>query len=403
MKVSQVVDSVSRNAGGVFFSVNSLAHALSRLGIDLSIHGLRDAFSEDDKPAWSPLELHLHGTVGPRGLGFSPSLTRTLLGGTDDLLHVHGAWQAQSHSVHTWHRRTRRPYLISPHGMLDPWALSRSRFKKRLAALAYERAHLRDAGCLHALCSQEVDSIRNYGLRNPVCLLPNGVDLPGAWKGEPGARPSEGSRVMLFLGRLHPKKGLVNALRAWARVVEDLRDWQFVIAGWDQGGHGEELKQLCKELGLPCSDTAAAAFLKEQDEPGTGEAGRVVFAGPAFGGEKDALLRRADAFILPSFSEGLPIAVLEAWAYGLPVLMTDHCNLPEGFTAGAAIRIGTDPGDIVAGFRELFEGSPRDLEAMGAKGRSLVEAQFTWPKIASQMKEVYSWMLGGGPRPGFVE
>jgi poly(glycerol-phosphate) alpha-glucosyltransferase len=97
------------------------------------------------------------------------------------------------------------------------------------------------------------------------------------------------------------------------------------------------------------------------------------------------------------------MAVLEAWAYGIPVLMTDHCNLPDGFAAGAAIRIGTTPGDIVPGFRELSGGSPQDLEAMGAKGRSLVEARFTWPKIASQMKEVYGWLCGDGPRPGFVE
>lgn len=401
MRVSHVVDSVSRNAGGVFFSVNSLAHALARHEIGLSVHGLQDAFSEEDRAAWSPIPLHLHRAVGPRGIGFSPGLTRALLAGSNDLLHVHGAWQAQSHSVNIWHRRTRRPYLISLHGMLDPWALSRSRCKKWLAALAYERVHLGNAKCLHALCPQEVDSIRNHGLGNPVCLLPNGVDLPTIWRREP--RATTGSRVILFLGRLHPKKGLANALRAWARTHRELPDWQFVIAGWDQGGHGEELKQLCKELGLSSSDHPVVAFVQGREGPGNGGVARVVFAGPAFGGEKDALLRRADAFILPSFSEGLPMAVLEAWAYGIPVLMTDHCNLPEGFAAGAAIRIGTTPGDIVPGFRELSGGSPHDLEAMGAKGRSLVEARFTWPKIASQMKEVYGWLCGDGPRPGFVE
>lgn len=403
MKVSHVVDSVSRRAGGVFFSVNSLVHALASLEIEVSVHGLRDAFSDEDGAAWSPLALHLHGTVGPRGIGFSPALTRALLAGRDDLLHVHGAWQAQSHSVNVWHRRTRRPYLISLHGMLDPWALARSRAKKRLAALAYERVHLRDAGCLHALCHQEADSIRNHGLKNPVCLLPNGVDLPANRHAEPESHATDGPRVMLFLGRLHPKKGLANALRAWARTHRDFPDWQFVIAGWDQGGHAEELRQLCGELGIACSDIPVTNLLQGRNEPETRNGRCVVFAGPAFGAEKDALFRRADAFILPSFSEGLPMAVLEAWAYGLPVLMTDHCNLPEGFGAGAAIRIGTDPGDIVAGFRGLFAGSRRDLEAMGARGRSLVEARFTWPKIASQMKEVYAWMLGGGPRPGFVE
>jgi poly(glycerol-phosphate) alpha-glucosyltransferase len=301
--------------------------------------------------------------------------------------------------VNTWHRRTRKPYLISLHGMLDPWALARARFKKRLASLAYERVHLGNAGCLHALCAQDLESIRHFGLKTPVCLLPNGVDLPGEWMRAPGSRMSEGNRMMVFLGRLHPKKGLANALRAWSRLARDFPEWRFVIAGWDQGGHAGELRQLCKDLGLPSSDDSVAGLLADGDEPGSGAPSRVVFTGPAFGAEKDALLRRADAFILPSFSEGLPMAVLEAWAYGLPVLMTDHCNLPEGFTAGAAVRIGTDPDGIAAGFRGLFEGTPGDLEAMGTRGRHLVEARFTWPNIAAQLKDVYAWLLDAGDRP----
>jgi len=401
MKVAHVVDSVSRNAGGVFFSVNSLAHALSRREIDVSVHGLRDGSSEADAPAWAPLSLRIHAPMGPRGLGFSPSLTKALLAGEDDLLHVHGAWQAQSHSVNVWHRRTRRPYLISLHGMLDPWALSRSRGKKWLAALAYERAHLRHAACLHALCGPERDSIRRYGLKQPVCLIPNGVDLPetdaAILNGGKGNEP----RTLLFLGRLHPKKGLVNALRAWARVMARAESgaWRFIIAGWDQGGHGEELKSLCRELGLSFSvvpeGEAALSSIESRE-------GSVMFHGPVFGEAKEALLRRADAFILPSFSEGLPMAVLEAWAHALPVLMTDFCNLPEGFAAGAALRIGTDAETIAEGLNELFEGSATDQRAMGARGRRLVEERFTWPRVAAEMEEVYRWLVGGGSKPGCV-
>jgi poly(glycerol-phosphate) alpha-glucosyltransferase len=128
----------------------------------------------------------------------------------------------------------------------------------------------------------------------------------------------------------------------------------------------------------------------------------VIFNGPAFGDAKDALLRRADAFILPSFSEGLPMAVLEAWAYGLPVLMTDQCNLPEGFANDAAIRIGTDAESIAEGMRSLLRSPTSDLRSLGRNGRLLVERQFTWPRVAAQMKEVYEWVLGGGTRPGCV-
>jgi len=425
MKVSLVVDSVSRRAGGVFFSVNSLALSLPPSGIITSVHGLRDADSDKDQESWGDLELSIHQTVGPRGIGYSPELTRSLLAGDQDLVHSHGVWQAQSHSIHTWHRRRQRPYLISPHGMLDPWALAQSRWKKRLAALFFENAHLRDSSCLHALCQSELESIRAHGLKNPVCLIPNGVVLPdyserlAGGGGQQRENPildfqSNAPRILLFLGRLHPKKGLMNAVRAWKEVTghgspamgQD--EWQFVIAGWNQGGHGDELKTLCQELGLSYSDTPASEFLESSSTalspPPTAlcQPPTVIFTGPVFGETKDALLRRADAFILPSFSEGLPMAVLEAWAHGLPVLMTDHCNLPEGFREGAALHIGTGVPSIAEGIRVLFQGSCQDLESMGAKGRTLVEKRFTWPKVAAQMKEVYEWMVGGGNKPGSV-
>ncbi len=187
-----------------------------------------------------------------------------------------------------------------------------------------------------------------------------------------------------------------------------------MIAGWDQGGHEAELKRLCRELSLRYVEGRGSRVEGLRRE--SSYEADVVFFGAAFGEEKDALLRSADAFILPSLSEGLPMSVLEAWAYGLPVLMTPECNLPEGFAAGASVRIGAEDankaesgklkaescGNIEGGLRELFEMSDADRAAMGERGRRLVEDRFTWPKIAAQMKEVYEWVLGGGPKPGGV-
>ena len=189
-------------------------------------------------------------------------------------------------------------------------------------------------------------------------------------------------------------------------------EWQFVIAGWDQGGHEAELRQLCNELKLTVgSRQSSREPTANHSSHATPPEADVVFYGPAFGEEKDALFRSSDAFILPSLSEGLPMAVLEAWAYGLPVLMTPECNLPEGFAAAAAIKIAV-PGkaetlkgetSIANGLMMLLKMSDAERAGMGARGRRLVEEQFTWPKIAAQMKEVYEWVLGGVNKPGCVE
>jgi poly(glycerol-phosphate) alpha-glucosyltransferase len=127
------------------------------------------------------------------------------------------------------------------------------------------------------------------------------------------------------------------------------------------------------------------------------EGADVVFYGPAFGGEKDQLLRVADAFVLPSFSEGLPMSVLEAWAYGLPVVMTPECNLPEGFVSGAALEIRNEEMENASwqGIKSLLDMSDSDRIQMGRCGRRLVEEKFIWPKVAAQMKRLYEEILGG--------
>jgi len=151
-----------------------------------------------------------------------------------------------------------------------------------------------------------------------------------------------------------------------------------VIAGWDQEGHEGELKALCRELGL--------RFADKQNLDGD-----VIFFGPAFGEEKEKLLRSAAGFILPSLSEGLPMSVLEAWAYGLPVVMTPECNLPEGFASQAALEIrnGGMGNRNWEGLRALLDMSDSDRIEMGRQGRRLVEERFTWPKVAAQMHELF--------------
>jgi poly(glycerol-phosphate) alpha-glucosyltransferase len=402
MKVAMTTGSLSRNAGGLFESVRAMGKGLAELGVGLSVYGLQDQNWERDEEAWSPLSARAFSFIGPRALAWSPHMDAALDEARPDLVALQGLWQYSSVATRRQLRRNGTPYVISPRGMLDKWALANSRWKKVLAAFAFENAVLHDAVCLHALCESEADAIRAYGLRQRIEVIPNGVDLPDLLTTEDTER-TEGRKRLLFLGRIHPKKGLVALLKPWADIqnskskTHNSKQWQFVIAGWDQSEHETELKRLCGELGLQVSNRAWQEDLKLNScklktSPPELESAEVLFYGPAFGEEKEALLRSADAFILPSFSEGLPMSVLEAWSYELPVVMTPECNLPDGFASGAALEIRNSAGGF-EGMRTLIEMTDQERAAMGMRGRRLVEEKFTWPKVAAQMKAVYESLL----------
>jgi poly(glycerol-phosphate) alpha-glucosyltransferase len=372
MKVGFLVSSVSREAGGLFESVRGLAKAVSATRADVRVFGIRDQQSDIDLPEWQPLPVQ---TFDPRlrAWGYSNQLVPAMVDADLDVLSVHGLWKYCSVGSHRWHQRTGRPYVVHPHGMLEPWALGNARWKKRIAGTLYQNQHLCKAACLRALSEAEAGSIRAYGLNNPICVIPNGVDMPELPESH-GENQAGRQKTVLYLGRLHPKKNLANLIRAWKETFSSKSSnsdsWVLAIAGWDQGGYETELKQF-----------AAGSS--------------ITFLGPQFGAEKSECYRTCDAFILPSLSEGLPMAVLEAWSYAKPVLMTAECNLPEGFKANAALRIGTNPEEIAAGVKQLLEMSDDDRVAMGARGRSLVATKFSWPRIGEQMRAVFDWLLGG--------
>lgn len=389
MKIGVLTASISRRAGGLFWSVRSLAEGVKRAGCEIKVFSVADSFSEEDAVQWQGLDLNVLPRRGSVAFSYAPGLGLSLDEAGLDLVHTHGLWMYPSVAALRWSKRWERPLVVSPRGMLDPWAVRNSAWKKRLAGMLFEHAHLRCVACLHALCESEYQSIRSYGLSNPVAIIPNGVDLPDLSRVQPqpdwAADLPTGSQVLLFLSRIHPKKGLTNFLRAWALVRQQAsvigKPWHLVIAGWDQGGHEAELQQLVATLGLDQS---------------------VHFVGPQFDAQKAISLARADAFVLPSFSEGLPMAVLEAWSYRLPVLMTDACNIPEGFQSGAAACLPLDSDGMVSVLADFLVLDVRSLQEMGAKGQDLVERRFTWDRIGREMLEVYSWVSVGGPAPDTV-
>ena len=195
MKIGFLVSSVSREAGGLFQSVHGLAKAVASTNANVRVFGMSDEQSAVDLQEWRPLSVQ---TFGPqlRAWSYSTELVPAIVGADLDVLSVHGLWKYSSVGSQRWHQRTGRAYVIHPHGMLEPWALRNARWKKRIAALLYENQHLRGAACLRALSEAEAKSIRVYGLRNPICVIPNGVDLPDVSESSTLKSRSDGRKIL---------------------------------------------------------------------------------------------------------------------------------------------------------------------------------------------------------------
>lgn len=382
LSIGVICASATRQAGGIFPIMQAHAKQLTALGMKVTMHCAEEDMTETDSKSWHPIPV-LSFPVAERSFAFAPAMKKGLLSGGYDIVHQHGLWQYPSLAVSEWRRRTGRPVVISTQGMLEPWALANAKFKKHVAAWLFERTNLRGAACIHCSAA-EVGGIRAFGLTNPIAVIANGADLPERRHSlaRPSWLPNDGKRTLLFLGRLHPKKGIRETLDAWALLANQdpkITDaWRLVFAGWDDGGYADAFLAHARSLGLH----------------------DVIFPGPVYGEETQSAYAHADAFILASHSEGLPMAVLEAWSFGLPVFITRECNLTEGFAARAAIEVTTDPTALSRVLRRSLAQS--DLSVVGERGRDLVRTSFSWPAIGEQLSAVYHWLIGDGPKPDYV-
>lgn len=383
MKVSILTGSNSRNAGGLFYSVKSLALELSKtdnLLIEVVSHD--DEFSQEDLITWGNLKMKKFKIFGPPNLGLTFDLKEILNKSKPDIIHQQGIWTFSSFYTNLNKKNNQSVSVITPRGMLDPWAISNSSFKKKIAGFIYENSNLKNADCIHALCESEYKSIRSLGLKNPVAIIPNGVYLPPFEKNV----VSRDKKVLLYIGRIHPKKGLPFLINVINKINLDsegvLENWEIRIAGWSQNNHLNVLRDLTKKYNLNSV---------------------IKFIGPVYGTYKEYELSNADAFILPSYSEGLPMSILEAWSYNLPVLMTEECNIPRGFDKGCGIKISHDIDYTVNIMKSFMKIDTKELHEIGNKGRELVEKEFSWSHIASMTNEMYKWFLNKeGDCPNFI-
>ncbi|MCH8540769.1 MAG: glycosyltransferase [Opitutales bacterium] len=293
------------------------------------------------------------------------------------IIHHNGMWLPFSRAVISQSREQKIPLILSPRGMLEPWALNKGKWKKRLAWWLYQKSDLQKTTAFHATAYSEAESIRRLGFTQPIAVIPNGVTMPSVNQ-EPRTKNQE-QRTALFLSRINPKKGLPMLLDAWKKVAPE--DWQLVLAGNDDSNHLPTIEKKIAELGLQK---------------------QVTLAGPLFDEAKDEAFQQADLFILPSYSENFGIVVAEALSHEVPVLTTTGCPWEELETHQCGWWVEPTPEGIANGLSEALQTATEELSNMGARGRQLVEQNYQWHAIAEKMHRFYKWILEGGEKPEFV-
>ncbi len=381
--------SLSRDGGGLFTALQGLLPALAATGDQVRLHGLTDAGWAFDAATWHGQQVFAHAQRGPRAFGYAPAMRDAVANAPAAVVHCHGLWKYPSVLGRRLQQRRRLPLVVSPHGMLNSQALAVARFKKSIALMAYERAHVMNADCLHALVDTELEAIRRFGYRGPVCVIPNGVTLPDGASLGPAPWLREQSSltgrtpVLLYLGRKHPIKNLDGLLHAW-QILEQAGKtdpWHLVIAGWGDPPDEAALNAVFDRLQLQ-----AAHCL-----------------GPLFGADKAAALAGASGFVLVSHGEALPVAMLEAWAWALPAVLSRQCNFPKAFELGAALEAQTEPAAMAAQLHRFMQLSEAERSAMGRKGNTYVRENFDWSQVAGQFHSVYDWLAHGAARPDCID
>jgi glycosyltransferase involved in cell wall biosynthesis len=314
-----------------------------------------------------------------RRLRSSEGLSNALreAGVTADVIHNHGLW-LMPHVSAAWAAAAgRKPLVISTCGMLAPAALAFSPRRKRAFWVLLQGRAVHSAACIHASSEQEAEEIRSFGLTNPVAIIPLGIDIPEP----PVQRPdSFDERVVLSLGRIHPKKGLSRLVHAWAKVEAKYPRWRLRIIGPPEAGHDDELRALVITLGLT----------------------RVSVEGPIPGNAKTMAYREADVFVLPTLNENFGLTVAEALAAGTPVISTKGAPWSglEREGCGWWIDHGVEP--LAAALAHVMGLSRGELKAMGGKGRKWMARDFSWDRIAQDTLAVYLWLARGAEPPSTV-
>ncbi|WP_440997942.1 glycosyltransferase [Arhodomonas sp. SL1] len=373
MRFVHVVPHVSAEASGPSYSVPRLCQALAGLGheVELSCLGAGrkvEGVTIDEHKQWPVLGRFAPSSSHPRALRKKA--------GEVDVIHNHGLWSMVNVATGWVVPGRGAKLVVSPRGTLSEWALNRSSTAKR-ALWPLQRRALAKADMLHATSEDEYADIRRLGLSAPVLLSPNAVDVPDRLPDSDGSRKE---RTLLFLSRLHPKKGVDRLLHSWASLERRYPGWQLRIVGIGPSEYEEELTSLSRKLGLR----------------------RAAFVGPLYGEDKAEAYTNADLFVLPTHSENFGLAVAEALAHGVPVIVSKGAPWSRVESQGCGWWVDNDVESLTHALGAAMSLPAEDRLAMGLRGREWMGEEFSWDSVARDMERAYRWLLDGGGLPSCV-
>jgi glycosyltransferase involved in cell wall biosynthesis len=377
MRVLQVAASLSPEWGGPVAVVEGLTRALSEQGVQSAVFA-----TTGRRVGNSPILLdHIESAIfqtGPMSRlwtahapGLASALSRAV--SENDVVHIHELWHYPHYAAYHAARKIGKPYIVTVHGEFDPWAMQQKGRKKWLYMSLIQRRILQQAAAVQAITPDEADQIRVQGIRTPIAVIPNGIDVTAFQNLPPRSAflqrfpQLEGKRVILFLGRIHPKKGLDILAQAFARLVSQHENVHLVVAGPDEGTYRRQIEGFLATAGV---------------------LDKALFTGLLTGTEKLAAFAAADIFVLPSYSEGLSVSMLEALASGIPIVITRQCQFPEVADSGAGVVIEPDAGQLLEAMAMVLD-NPEEGRDMGRRGQKLVIQKYTWDSVATQIRKLY--------------
>lgn len=380
MKILHTIEGMGERYGGIATCTYDLVTSLQNDRNQVSLMTFLPENPEEKVLGQGESWMKLVDNDGVGPVNYSSNILREIMAEQADILHVNGLWQHICHATCAAARNARKPYVITPHGMLYPATLKRSYWKKWPMLKLWFSKDILQASCLHATCEDEMLHLRNFGYEGPICIIGNPVRMPVEAELIIKLRENEVPPTTIgFLGRLHPRKKVENILRGMAKAGN----------------------QLVKAVVIGSGDASYEAFLRAEAER-LGVADKVEFAGFVSGREKYEMLGRLSALFVPSDMENFGMIVPEALLVGTPVMASLGTPWKDLNDYGCGWWTDNSPESIAQVIDDIVAKSPAELLEMGKRGRELVIERYHPDKVAEKMMQLYSWLLGEGDKPDFV-